>query len=105
MDAPSRPVPVVAEAMVLAAGATRLSALHFVLACGAGNLVYALILAGNGAAFVPGALAGPGLVVPMLLEGIKITTSPDDFEPIQQLRLARFDGEKWQIFGDVISTE
>jgi len=46
-----------------------------------------------------------GLVVPMLLDGIKITTSPDDFEPIQQLRLARFDGQKWQIFGDVISTE
>ena len=45
------------------------------------------------------------LVVPMLLDGIKITTSPDDFEAIQQLRLARFDGQKWQIFGDVISTE
>jgi len=63
----SRPVPVVAEAMALAAGATRISAVHFLLVCGAGNFVYALILAGNGAAFVPGAFAGPGLVVPMLL--------------------------------------
>lgn len=63
----SRPVPVVAEAMVLAAGATHAPVARFFLVCAAGNLLYAAILAGNGAAFVPGALAGPGLVVPMLL--------------------------------------
>jgi uncharacterized membrane protein YdjX (TVP38/TMEM64 family) len=63
----SRPVPVVAEAMALTAGATRMPVLPFLLACGAGNLVYAIVLAGNGAALVPDGLAGPGLVVPMLL--------------------------------------
>ena len=63
----SRPVPVVAEAMALTAGATKMPALPFVLACSAGNFIYALVLAGNGAALVPNALAGPGLVVPMLL--------------------------------------
>jgi uncharacterized membrane protein YdjX (TVP38/TMEM64 family) len=63
----SRPVPVVAEATALAAGATGIPVLHFLLVCAGGNFVYAIILAGNGAAFVPGALAGPGLAVPMLL--------------------------------------
>ena len=63
----SRPVPVVAEAMALTAGATRMSALPFLLTCGAGNFIYAIVLAGNGAALVPAGLAGPGLVVPMLL--------------------------------------
>ncbi len=63
----SRPVPVVAEAMALTAGVTGMPALRFFMACSAGNLVYAIVLAGNGAALVPNALAGPGLVVPMLL--------------------------------------
>ena len=63
----SRPVPVFAEAVVLAAGATRVAAAPFVVACGAGNAIYALVLAANGAALLPDALAGPGLIVPMLL--------------------------------------
>jgi len=29
--------------------------------------VYALVLAGNGAALLPGSLLGPGLIIPMLL--------------------------------------
>ncbi|WIM11337.1 ABC transporter substrate-binding protein [Enhydrobacter sp.] len=45
------------------------------------------------------------LEVPMLLPGIKINTSPTDFYPIQSVRLARFDGEKWSLFGDVLSNE
>jgi branched-chain amino acid transport system substrate-binding protein len=40
---------------------------------------------------------------PLLLPGIKINTSPTDFYPIQSLCLARFDGETWKLFGDVIS--
>jgi len=45
------------------------------------------------------------LEVPMLLPGIKINTSPTDFYPIQSVRLARFDGAKWSLFGDVLANE
>jgi ABC-type branched-subunit amino acid transport system substrate-binding protein len=41
----------------------------------------------------------------VLLPGIKINTSPTDFAPISQLQLMRFKGEKWQLFGDVISAD
>jgi len=63
----SRPVPVLAEAVAIAAGAARVSWPQFLLACGAGNAIYAGALVLNGAALVPGALLGPGLVLPMLL--------------------------------------
>jgi branched-chain amino acid transport system substrate-binding protein len=46
-----------------------------------------------------------GLHVPMLLPGISINTSPTDFYPIQSLRLARFKGETWELFGNIISNE
>jgi ABC-type branched-subunit amino acid transport system substrate-binding protein len=39
----------------------------------------------------------------MLLPDIKINTSPTDFAPIDQLKLMRFKGQKWEMFGDVIS--
>ena len=39
----------------------------------------------------------------VLLPGIKINTSPTDFAPISQLQLMKFKGEKWELFGDVIS--
>jgi len=39
----------------------------------------------------------------VLLPGIKINTSPTDFAPISQLQLMRFKGERWELFGDVIS--
>jgi len=45
------------------------------------------------------------LVVPILLPGIKINTSPTDFYPIQSVQLARFDGETWKLFGEVLSSE
>jgi len=41
----------------------------------------------------------------MLLPGISINTSPTDFAPIDQLQLMRFKGEKWELFGDVISAD
>jgi uncharacterized membrane protein YdjX (TVP38/TMEM64 family) len=63
----SRPVPVLAEAVAFAAGAAQVSWSQFLLASGAGNLVYAGALALNGAALLPGELLGPGLVLPMLL--------------------------------------
>jgi branched-chain amino acid transport system substrate-binding protein len=37
-----------------------------------------------------------------LLPGVTITTGPDDFQPIEQLQLMRFKGERWQLFGDVL---
>ena len=46
-----------------------------------------------------------GLRVPMLLPGITLNTSPTDFYPIQAFRLARFKGEAWELFGDVVSNE
>jgi len=42
------------------------------------------------------------LELPMLLPGIKISTSPSDFRPIKQLQLQRFDGAHWVPFGDII---
>jgi branched-chain amino acid transport system substrate-binding protein len=38
-----------------------------------------------------------------LLPGIKINTSPTDFAPIKQLRMMRFKGDKWDLFGDIMS--
>jgi branched-chain amino acid transport system substrate-binding protein len=44
-------------------------------------------------------------VVAGLLPGVKINTSPSDFAPISQLQLARFKGDTWERFGDVISSD
>ena len=38
-----------------------------------------------------------------LLPGIKVNTSATDFAPIAQLQLMKFKGEKWELFGDIIS--
>ena len=40
-----------------------------------------------------------------LLPGIKINTSPTDFAPISSLQLQKFKGERWELFGDVISAD
>src|SRR5882757_1919688 len=40
-----------------------------------------------------------------LLPGVKITTTATDFAPIEQLQMMRFKGEKWELFGDIISGE
>lgn len=42
------------------------------------------------------------LELPMLLPGIKINTSPTDYYPIEQVRLLRFTGKRWEMFGDVV---
>jgi branched-chain amino acid transport system substrate-binding protein len=39
----------------------------------------------------------------MLLPGIKINTSETDFYPIKQLQMQRFNGERWQSIGPVMS--
>ena len=38
--------------------------------------------------------------VPVLLEGIDITTSATDFRPIQQMQLRRFNGTNFETFGN-----
>ncbi len=43
------------------------------------------------------------LKLPMLLPGITVTTGADDFAPIKQMQLEKFDGTTWQLFGEVIS--
>ncbi|MGY3485475.1 branched-chain amino acid transport system substrate-binding protein [Bradyrhizobium sp. USDA 4011] len=40
-----------------------------------------------------------------LLPGVTLSTGPSDFQPIEQLQLMQFKGERWQLFGDVISGE
>jgi branched-chain amino acid transport system substrate-binding protein len=40
--------------------------------------------------------------LPLLLPGIRVKTSPDDLRALKQMRLVRFDGERWVLFGDVI---
>jgi branched-chain amino acid transport system substrate-binding protein len=41
-------------------------------------------------------------VVPMSLPGMKINTSPTNYSPIRQMQLASFDGQSWQLFGDLL---
>jgi branched-chain amino acid transport system substrate-binding protein len=49
------------------------------------------------------ALAIKDLELPMLLPGVKINTSPDNYFLIRQMQLARFNGELWEPFGELIS--
>jgi branched-chain amino acid transport system substrate-binding protein len=45
------------------------------------------------------------LSIPILLPGITINSGPNDFFPIEQMQMARFNGERWELFGQVISGE
>jgi branched-chain amino acid transport system substrate-binding protein len=38
-----------------------------------------------------------------ILPGIKVNTSATDFAPIAQLQLMKFKGDKWDLFGEIIS--
>ncbi|MBC5763406.1 ABC transporter substrate-binding protein [Ramlibacter albus] len=40
--------------------------------------------------------------LPLLLPGIALSTSPTQHTPIKQLQLAKFDGTKWVLFGEII---
>jgi branched-chain amino acid transport system substrate-binding protein len=42
---------------------------------------------------------------PLLLPGIRLQTSPSDLRPIKQMRLVRFDGERYVLFGDVLASQ
>ncbi len=46
-----------------------------------------------------------GFEAPMLLPGIKVSTSPTDFYPIESVRLARVKGESFELFGEIIANE
>jgi branched-chain amino acid transport system substrate-binding protein len=43
------------------------------------------------------------LALPMLLPGVTLSTSADDFAPIKQMQLMKFDGTAWKLFGELIS--
>jgi len=43
--------------------------------------------------------------LPMIIDGIKVNTSPTDYYPLQAVRLARFKGETWELFGNIIAHE
>jgi len=43
------------------------------------------------------------LKLDMLLPGVAINTSPTDYYPLEQLQMEKFDGERWQRFGPVMS--
>jgi branched-chain amino acid transport system substrate-binding protein len=43
------------------------------------------------------------LKLPMLLPDITISTSANDFAPIKQMQLTKFDGNNLVTFGDLIS--
>ena len=42
------------------------------------------------------------LEIPLLLPGVKVNTSPTNFYPIRSEQLARFEGDHWTLFGDLI---
>lgn len=41
------------------------------------------------------------LVLPMLLPGVNVKTSPDDFYPIEREQMQKFNGKGWELFGKV----
>jgi hypothetical protein len=43
------------------------------------------------------------VTLPMLLPGIAVSTSADDFAPIKQMQFMKFDATTWKLFGGVIS--
>ena len=49
------------------------------------------------------ALSIKEFTTPQLLPGITVNTSPTNYMPIRQFRLQRFNGENWELFGDVLS--
>jgi len=47
-------------------------------------------------------LANMDMEIGIYLPGIKIKTSPTDFAPMEQLRLMKFKGETWDLFGPLM---
>lgn len=47
-------------------------------------------------------LAAMDMEIGIYLPGIRIKTSPTDFAPMEQLRLMKFKGESWELFGPLM---
>jgi branched-chain amino acid transport system substrate-binding protein len=45
------------------------------------------------------------LELDMLLPDSRINTGPNDFAPIKQMQMERFNGERWELFGPLMSGE
>ena len=45
------------------------------------------------------------VTLPLMLPGIKLKTSPTDYYPIEAMRLQKFNGEIWELFGDTIGAD
>ena len=43
-------------------------------------------------------------VNPFLLPGVRIQTSPNDYYPMDKVKLARYHGKYWQFFGNLVKT-
>jgi branched-chain amino acid transport system substrate-binding protein len=43
------------------------------------------------------------LELDMLLPGSRINTGPNDFAPLKQLQMERFNGERWELFGPLMT--
>jgi branched-chain amino acid transport system substrate-binding protein len=41
----------------------------------------------------------------MLLKGIDMTTSPTDYQPMEEMLLQRFNGERFEVFGELLSAK
>jgi hypothetical protein len=41
----------------------------------------------------------------MMLPGVSLSTTPDDYTPFKTLRIAIFDGASWTLSNDVLSAE
>ena len=46
-----------------------------------------------------------GFTIDTLLPGVTISTSGQDFAPIQSVQLMRFDGAQWERFGEVLTSK
>jgi branched-chain amino acid transport system substrate-binding protein len=40
--------------------------------------------------------------IPMLLPGITLNTTPEDYSAIKQMQLQRFDGTGWVLIGGIV---
>jgi branched-chain amino acid transport system substrate-binding protein len=43
------------------------------------------------------------LPLPMLLPGVTVSTSPQDYVPVSAVRVSRFDGTRWVGFGEPVA--
>jgi hypothetical protein len=46
-----------------------------------------------------------GYTPPLILDGVKIYNSPDNYDAFHNMQLAQFDGKQWVGMGEMISLE